>query len=210
MPRARPGVETHPQRDDIIQSLVAGEGPTSISKRISPYLSRECIGRYCKRHLGPAAKLIATASGINRITGAPPKRNGKSVSIARQNEDAVIGVSLAQPLIDRLFEHQADIDVAKRSVMESREGLDARDLSALIATDRGLIETHAKLAKIGGYAPQDQAPAGPNILVVMPALTTPSQPLSVIQQLAAEDVTIIESTTDKSDYGEPEDEPDSD
>ncbi len=125
-------LEAHPQRQTIIEALLAGESSRSISRRITPPASFFSIAKLAKsvksdlvtaRVMEEARKLVSTGT-IGVIQNMPTVNAERLTAIAAS----------AQPHLERIQKRQQQLD----KLIDSEE--DGKTAATLIRTDLASIE----------------------------------------------------------------------
>jgi hypothetical protein len=175
-------VDTHPQREKIIDALMRGIGCKTIAKTVKPKISPVSIWRYQRDKLKPALAR-ATEAGKSLVTADIPDVNGLTAQEAEIVKRETVAALDADPFIARVQKHEAVLDAAiTRTGLGEGEAFDPRALASLIGADVKRTELWARLA--GRLdAPQSQSHS---IVVVMPQSAIPPGPS--MRQIEAADV----------------------
>jgi hypothetical protein len=137
----RPAIDTHPQREKIIQALLDNEPPKKIAKWVNPPISHVSIWRYRSTRLKPVlkravntAKLLQSAN-VPLSDGKPTAEGVKAIELAK---DALVD----DPLLSRVTAKYERYD---RWYSQAEE---TKDFGALASIDRAettALSFHAEL-----------------------------------------------------------------
>lgn len=94
-------IDRHPQRQKIIDALLAGESLRSISERVSPPVSFSAIHRYRSQVVAPALKNAAFATKVLARTDLVDPLSGPSPELARVINDTSAALKAAPVLAVR-------------------------------------------------------------------------------------------------------------
>ncbi len=166
-------VESHPQKQEIIDSLLSGKTLKQIAVTLSPPLSVMALCRYRKAIIRPTLQKAVAVTTINRRLVANTKTmqahgladipDELATSAVRETSELLRNAPLVEPYLSRIRKHQETIDEAVDFACQNE---DPRTVAALLATDYKGMEFHARLC--GVSLDGAQAPAGANInLAVM-------------------------------------------
>lgn len=137
MARSTSSIETHPQRQRIVESICAGQTLREIASWTNPPVSQMAISRFKSR------AMVLTAKALNQATSSISKQGD---SVTEQGVQAVTRAALAvavDPFLSRVAHLDAERERLKR-VAEGNNNLGA--WSALDGNDLRALELHAKLA----------------------------------------------------------------
>lgn len=180
---ARPvsSLESHPQRQKIVEAIVAETPYRLVSAWTNPKVSPAAISRFASRIKSRTADTIhqAKVAIANIDKGVTPEL-----------EQAVTRAALtaaADPFVARILKHQATVDAE----IGTAAG-DARGIAALVSTDLKGLELHARLT--GRLETRSDAPTtNLHVYLGIPRLD-PGR--SVPQQLGPADVEFIDAPAD--------------
>lgn len=139
-------VETHPQREQIVQALINGETPKKIAKWVNPRLSHVAIYNYRNAKFQPAMNAAVTAATVasaystaklQEIADNPTRTNQALTELTQT-------ALTADPIRARLAQHQATVDATLERTV-SGEKPDPRGVAALIAADLKSLELDCRL-----------------------------------------------------------------
>jgi hypothetical protein len=170
-------IETHPQRQKIIDAIISGQGCDTIARNAKPRLNKVTVWRYAKNVVKPA--LEKAAAGAKVLAAADlqlPPPNG--ITENQGAIDATRAVIAADPFVSRIQKQYDHLDEGYRLAREAR---DPRAIAAVASADSRANELHAKLE-----GRLDSQPTGSQVaVVVLPVAGLPGPAAPVPQVLPA-------------------------
>jgi hypothetical protein len=189
MPLQSSAVEDHPQRQAIIDALLAGESIRTVASRCVPPVSPASVQRYRAKVLKPAMRIarakLQQVQQLGSNAQSPVELSRLQADLNhRANHAAQRIENAAGPLLDRLAKkaHRRE-----EWFTIARAKQDTRGFAALDSVDSRDIELEAKLTG----AIQTGESININVLVAVPAASTP-KPMQSSQPV------IIEARTKKT------------
>jgi 2-phospho-L-lactate guanylyltransferase (CobY/MobA/RfbA family) len=141
MARPNSTVDCHPDRQKIIDAILAGKSLDFIAASVNPPLNRFAIWRYAKNHVAPALqKSLTVAKELHRkgLVELTPD-DIRELPAAQVATRASL---MAEPILARVRAHQETLDDAINGAMA--EG-DARSIAALVGADLKGLELQGRL-----------------------------------------------------------------
>lgn len=149
-----PRIESHPQKNRIIDALIAGESPKSIAAWCNPSLDHTTIWRYRRKHFANAvdraiasAKLLKTEDVSTEIAPTVVERQ-----IVADATKADLG---ADPFVSRILRKYSNYEALQRYAVKKK------DLKGFAAVDRAETSTMTLHAQLTGRLQQQ----GPSVAV---------------------------------------------
>jgi hypothetical protein len=164
-------VETHPQRQDILNWLDAGEDAAAIARKLRPKLHSTTIWRYQRKERSRALDAAKIPSSVvSALEQRGLLKDGAEVSqIAQVIANAAETQLAADPYLARIAEHRKTIDASLKDASTAKDG---RTVAALVGVDLKGLELDARLTNR-----LDSAAAGnQTIVIVTPAVSIQAQP----------------------------------
>jgi hypothetical protein len=155
-------IESHPQRQKIIEAILAGSTLRQITAWANPPVSTASICRFKRNALAKVQDSLSAANLAiaNRDTDLPPDSTIVKQDVSLAVTRAAL-TAAADPFIARIQKHQATLDAA---ITDAAADKDARGIASLVSTDLKGLELHARLAgRLDTPAQQT------NIMIVCPA-----------------------------------------
>jgi hypothetical protein len=170
-------IETHPQRQKIIDAIISGQGCDTIARNAKPRLNKVTVWRYAKNVVKPA--LEKAAAGAKVLAAADlqlPPPNG--ITENQGAIDATRAVIAADPILSRMEQRRLD----RERLLKTAE--DSADLRGWAAIDRNDISATELEARLTGRL--DSQPTGGQVaVVVLPVAGLPGPAAPVPQVLPA-------------------------
>jgi hypothetical protein len=151
-------IETHPQRNQIVEGLLSGRSYREIGESVTPRVSAMALHRYKAKRIGPT---LDGAGVLSKALQTLAQANGQD-AVPLDPKAVTQAALLADPLLARIARHQQTID---GSILEAQADKDGRTIASLIGTDLKGLELHARLT---GRLESQQGPSVA-IQIVCPA-----------------------------------------
>ena len=185
-------IEDHPQRQLIIDALLAGEATRNIVARLDPPVSFPTLHRYRVSVLGPALKLahskLLQKQLQQPLDSAPPVSCGSALrSIQSETRVATRVANAAEPLIARLAVKQQRREKWLQ-VADRKE--DIRGFVGIDQSETRDIELEARLTGVLETAPSSN---GPQVVVVINNHAAPA----VAEEMAVNSAITIDTRAEK-------------
>lgn len=134
-------VDNHPQRQQIIDRLLAGEGCRKIATSVIPPLSHTAVYNYRNCKLSPALNgAVGLAKSLQSLQhGMTPSAESQQREVMQVASQVASLAMAADPLLSRIGRRQEQIDNA------IAQASDGKEVAALVNADYRGIELHAKL-----------------------------------------------------------------
>jgi hypothetical protein len=178
-------IESHPQRQSILEALAAGQSPQKISKWCNPPLSHVAIWRYRRNHGLPAMQRAETI--VKALQKQGLLKDGEEIgNRAEAIKTVTEQVALDDPILSRIQKSYDRMDGAFATITETK----AYDqLAALENAESRKIELHARVT---GRL-NDNAGTTNNVqILVLPPSTRPESLQSAQGQIGAGEVIDVE------------------
>lgn len=127
-------VETHPQRQEIIDCLLAGESGKKIAERLNPKLSHVSIYKFRNQVIKP--RLQAARNAAKQLSQNPEAI--AAVTSAVNTRVLTEALEAAKPLISRIAQHRATVDARIENASD-------KVVAGLISADLKGLELEARL-----------------------------------------------------------------
>lgn len=186
MPKQVSSVSQHPQKQRVIDGILAGESLRSIAESVTPPLSKGAVQRYKDAIVKPAyAHAFNKVNELRKMrddcntdvsVSQPTERgyNTRPDSIANRDSDRA---SLVKPFLTRIAAKYDRYDrllktAEKGQVIVDKEGKpvtlspDLKAIAALDACETRSMDLHAKL--VGAIAPDASQQVTNNIVLMLP------------------------------------------
>lgn len=134
-------VERHPQKDYIVNSLLAGVPIRKIAATIQPTIHYTTINQYRMTVIRPAIKnatILARVSGIDKTM---PSEQLAGV-VLQETTKSLQAAPIVDPYLARIAQHAATID---RNLVNAEADGDGRTVAALVGVDLKGLELDARL-----------------------------------------------------------------
>jgi hypothetical protein len=138
MPAQVPAIDTHPQRDKILEALLNNESPQSIAKWINPPINHTSIWRYRRNRIEPKLKQAAETAKTLQQNALLAARASVAVpdDVIR---DAAYASVAADPIMSRvLAKYQRYDDMYAKTV-------DPQGFSSIDRAETQALTLHANL-----------------------------------------------------------------
>lgn len=142
-------VESHPQKQEIIDALLSGSTLRAIAVTLDPPVSVMALCRYRKSIVRPALRRAAAVAKVQKLSDANGKtmeRHGITAvsddvapALVQEASLALKHAEMTDPYLARIAKHQATIDAA---IAEADDG---KTIAALVGVDYKGIELDARL-----------------------------------------------------------------
>ncbi len=164
-------VESHPQRQYIIDALLNGRPVRAIAATLDPPIHFTALQRYKLKVIRPAvnkavavAKLTGNVATNTKTIKTQDISEVESAAVLRDATNVLRTSDITEPYLARIREHQQTVDSAIGFACDNE---DPRSVAALIATDLKGLELHARLCGVSLDGAQTAAGANINLAVMV-------------------------------------------
>jgi hypothetical protein len=134
-------IDKHPQKQRIIDGLLAGESLRKIAASVTPSVSHVVIQRYRKSVVAPALNNASVLTRVLHQNGLLDPVEGEAPEAVQAKQLTSLALT-SDPILARIAKHQATLD---DSIIDARADKDARGVASLVGTDLKGLELHCRL-----------------------------------------------------------------
>lgn len=175
-------IDTHPQKDRIIEALVRGDTVDQVAAWVKPKIHRTTIFRYVKHKIAPAVRRQSEIAKVLRENEMLRSSASTDEGI-RSIVDATKASINADPILDKVDFLWSE---AKSGLSDARDAGDLSARSRFLSVGAKIVDTEGKARLHPGFAPAvPQGNTTINQLVLMP---TPEQRAALMAPQSHSDI----------------------